>query len=344
MAIQRKHVHNAKASTDESVKKVASKFAKEKQQKYEKKSMALTIVNKNAFKDDSSNKVFQKSKLVSALFNNEDDFKSAIGGEFELSRDHVKQLGSIVNTSQVELKQALLIIYKNKGYKELGCKDFKAYVKKYLTLSYDAALKQVWAAKVAYIVNGLDAIGFFSDNSMLAMKDLSDEQIEDVVEHIEEEYGQEVTINAKYTRKMVEAAIRELGLLDKEDSDEDLEIDDEEVEEDAVEQADDEDLDSDTRPVTKANISTSKQSSKPKQSKVAEIVQSKSHREFLEQFNIKATENKSSKAIFDAFIETDAGNNTKTVTKAIELLCTHLGTIVKSNLSDILKTLETQDE
>lgn len=352
MTNKRKQIQDAKASTGKPAKKVKNKFAKEKHKKSKKKSTSVAIVDKHVLQSNSSNKSFPKSKLVSALFNGEDDLKSAFDGEFKLSRDHVEQLNIIVNTSQIELKQALFIIYENKGYEALGCDDFKAYVNKYLTLSYDAALKQALAAKVAYVINGLDAIGFFSDNSMLPMKDLSDVQIKNVVEQIEEEHDMDITIRGKYTRKMVEAAMRELGLLDKDDSDEGLEV--VEDEEDAVDQtdddlgfddSDDEELDSDTRPVAKANISTSKQSSKAKQTYIEDyiedVVKSECHRQFLEQFNIEADTNKSNKAIFTAFINTDAGKKSEVVTNAIDLLCTHLVTLFKSNLSD---TLEAQDE
>jgi RNAse (barnase) inhibitor barstar len=336
MAIKRKQISDEKAP--------ATKHAKKKPKKTKKmKSTSSAAKNKQAIKDDGSNKSFPKSKLVSELFKNEHDFESAIGGVFELSSSHVKQLSNIVNASQIELKQALLIIYKNKGYETLGCDDFKAYVKKYLTISYDAALKQVWAARVAYVVNGLDAIGFYSDNSMLPMKDLTDEEIQDVVEHIEEENGEDITISGKYTRKIVEAAMGSLGLLDKDVSDDglDLEVDDE-VEEDAdldFDDGDDETLDSDA----KAKIST-KQSSKPKQSNAEEVKQSKCHRQFLKQFNIKATKSKNSKAIFDAFIKTDAGKNLKIVTKAIELLCEHSVALAKTTTTKALKKMEAQDE
>jgi hypothetical protein len=320
MTIKRKQFNDAKAPKNKPTKK--------KHKKTEKvKSTALAVVNKHATKDDCSNKSFLQSKLVSVLFN-DDEFLSAFDGKLKLSRDHVEQLNIIVNTSQFELKQALFIIYENKGYKELGCADFKAYVKKYLTLSYDAALKQALAAKVAYVVNGLDAIGFYSDNSMLAMKDLSDDQIEDVVEKIEEEHGDGVTINGEYTRKMVEAAMRKLSLLDKDGSNEDLEIDDEEAEEDPVEQVND-DLDfddDDDKPVAKPKTST-KQSSKVKQTYIEDVVKSESHRQFLEQFKVKADKFKSSKAIIAAFIDTDAGKKLKAVKKAIKLLTKHLKTL-----------------
>ncbi len=319
MAIKRKQINDAKAPV--------TKHAKKKPKKTKKvKSTSLAAKNKQAIKDDGSNKSFPKSKLVSELFNDERDFKSAFDGTFKLSRDHVKHLGSIVKTSQIELKQALFIIHENKGYKKLGYADFKAYVENNLKISYDVALKQVWAARVAHVVNGPHAIGFFSDNSMLPMKDLTDEEIQDVVEHIEEEHGEDITINGKYTRKIVEGAMRSLDLLDKDVSDDglDLEVDDE-VEEDVVEQedadldfddSDDETLDSDA----KAKISA-------KQSNAEKVKQSESHRQFLKQFKIKADKFKSSKAIIAAFIDTDAGKKLKTVKKAIKLLTKHLKTL-----------------
>ncbi|MBI1676073.1 hypothetical protein [Shewanella sp. DW31] len=336
MAIKRKQISDEKAP--------ATKHAKKKPKKTKKvKSTSLAAKNKQAIKDDGSNKSFPKSKLVSELFNDERDFKSAFDGTFKLSRDHVKHLGSIVKTSQIELKQALFIIHENKGYKKLGYADFKAYVENNLKISYDVALKQVWAARVAHVVNGPHAIGFFSDNSMLPMKDLTDEEIQDVVEHIEEEHGEDITINGKYTRKIVEAAMRSLDLLDKDVSDDglDLEVDDEVEEDTDLDDSDDEDdsnnetLDSDLE----AKIST-KQSSKPKQSNAEEVKQRKCHHQFLKQFKIKATECKNSKAIFDAFIETDAGNNLKIVTLAIELLCAHSVELVKATTTK----LEAQDE
>ncbi|GGP74171.1 hypothetical protein GCM10009347_42910 [Shewanella algicola] len=321
MTTERKQFNDAKAPKKKPTKK--------KHKKTEKvKSTSSVAANKHATKDDGSNKSFLPSKLVSALFNNERDFKSAIGGKFKLSRDHVKHLGSIVKTSQIELKQALLIIHKNKGYKKLGYADFKAYVENHLKISYDAALKQVWAARVAYEVNGADAIGFFSDNSMLPMKDLTDEEIQDVVEHIEEEYGEDITISGKYTRKIVEGAMRSLGLLDKDNSDVDLEVDDEEAEEDAVEQVND-DLDfDDDKPLAKPKTPT-KQSSKVKQTYIEDVVKSESHRQFLEQFKIKAKDSTKIKAIFAAFIETDAGKKPKKVKIAIKLLTKHLKNLKK---------------
>lgn len=330
MAIQRKQIHDANAP--------ATKHAKKKTKKVQ--STSVVVVHKRAINHGSQSKSFAKSKLVPALFNNDDNFKSAFEGNFELSNDQVKQLSTIVTTSQTELKQALLIIYKNDGYKKLGCADFKAYVKENLTISYDVALKQVWAAKVAYAINGMDAIGFYSDNSMLPMKDLSNDQIEEVVEHIEEEHGEEITIVGKYTRKIVEAAMRSLGLLQEDDSDEDLEVEEDSVEQDDdsldFDGSDDETLDSDT----KAKTST-KQSSKAKKTSTDKIKQSKSHRQFLEQFNLKAEKCKSSKAIFEAFIETDAGKNQAILAKAIEFLMKQQISVMTLEAKAIL---EAQDE
>jgi hypothetical protein len=309
MAIQRKQFHDAKASTGKPVKKVKNKLAKEKHKKSKKKSTSAAIVDKHVIQSNSSNKSFPKSKLVSALFNDEDDIQSAFDGEFKLSRNHVKQLGSIVNTSRIELKQALLIIYKNKGYKKRGCADFKAYVKKYLSLSYDAALKQALAAKVAYVVNGLDAIGFYSDNSMLAMKDLSDVQIKNVVEQIKE-HGEDIIINGKYTRKMVEAAMRELDLLDDIDDVPDSDRDD---------QAEDEELEVEPPTKEKQNSSTPKADSSP--------TLSNSLKQFLKALKKKTAEHGDTKAIFTSFIETNSGKNPETVKKAIKLLSKHLKTL-----------------
>ncbi|MCT7945412.1 hypothetical protein [Shewanella septentrionalis] len=316
MAIKRKQISDAKAP--------ATKHANKKPKKTKKvKSTSLAVKNKHAIKDDGSNKSFPKSKLVSELFKNDDEFKSAFDGTFKLSRDHVKHLGSIVKTSQIELKQALFIIHENKGYKKLGYADFKAYVENNLKISYDVALKQVWAARVAHVVNGPHAIGFFSDNSMLPMKDLTDEEIQDVVEHIEEEHGEDITINGKYTRKIVEAAMRSLDLLDKDNSDDGLDVEvNDEVKEDAdldFDDSDDETLDSDA----KAKISA-------KQSNTEKVKQSESHRQFLKQFKIKADKFKSSKAIIAAFIDTDAGKKLKAVKKAIKLLTKHLKTLEAS--------------
>ncbi|MDN5502090.1 MAG: hypothetical protein L0G80_19525 [Shewanella sp.] len=315
MVIQRKQIQDEKVP--------ATKHAKKKSKKSNKvKSTSLAVKNKHATKNDGLNKPFPKSKLVSALFNNVDDFKSAFDGEFELSDDHVKQLGCIVKTSQTELKQALLIIYKNKGYKKLGCADFKAYVENYLTISYDVALKQVWAASVAYVVNGLDAIGFYSDNSMLPMKDLSDDQIKDVVKHIEEEHGEDITLNGKYTRNIVEAAMRSLGLLKEDDSDEYFEVDDE------VEEEDDLDFDDSNN-------------AKAKQSSVDKVEQSKSHRQFKEIFRIKSAKRSNIKTVFKAFIETDAGKNQAILAKAIEFLMKQQISVMTLEAKAIL---EAQDE
>jgi hypothetical protein len=311
MAIQRKQFHDVKKPTGKPVKKVKNKLAKEKHKKSKKKSTSAAIVDKHVIQSNSSNKSFPKSKLVSALFNDEDNLQSAFDGEFKLSRDHVEQLNIIVNTSQIELKQALFIIYENKGYEALGCDDFKAYVKKYLTLSYDAALKQALAAKVAYVINGLDAIGFYSDNSMLPMKDLSDVQIKNVVEQIEEEHDMDITIRGKYTRKMVEAAMRELDLLD--------DIDDVPVSDRDDDQAEDEELDVEPPTKEKQHSSTPKTDSSP--------TLSNSLKQFLKALKKKTAEHGDTKAIFTSFIETNSGKNPETVKKAIKLLSKHLKTL-----------------
>ncbi|MCT8985281.1 hypothetical protein [Shewanella phaeophyticola] len=255
----------------------------------------------------------QTQELVQSVFKNKHDYASAVEGKFKLTGKHLKRLAKLVSSSNVQIKLALLIIHENKGYKFYKCKSFKDYVQANFTITYDAALKQVWAAKVAYVVNGVDAIGFFSDNSMLAMKGLSNEQIEDVVEEIESEHGDDVTMNGKYTRKMVEAAMRELGLTAND-------IDDESVSE--------EDEGEDTKPIAKAkqqgSKSTPKLSSNVKQSNIEEDGQSKNHRQFLKQFQKQAAKCKSSKAIITAFIKTDAGKKPKNVKKAIKLLTKHL--------------------
>jgi hypothetical protein len=317
MTIERKQFNDAKAPATKHAKKVATKPTKK----------STTSDNKPSIKDNHSSVPSKIPMTVSSLFNSERDFESAIKGGSKITKAIIKKLGRIIQKSDSQLKQALLLIYTNEGYKALKCKSFKAYIKKHQTITYDAALKQVMAAKVAYVVNGLDAIGFYSDNSMLAMKDLSDDQIEDVVEQIEKEHGDDVTINGEYTRKMVEAAMRKLSLLDKDGSNEDLDVDDEETEEDAVEQVNDDldldDDDDDDKHVAKSKTPT-KQSSKVKQTYIEDVVKSESHRQFLEQFKIKAKDSTKIKAIFAAFIETDAGKKPKKVKIAIKLLTKHL--------------------
>lgn len=262
-------------------------------------------------------KMFDKNSLhqpsdcnpISTSFKNEHDYKSAINGDFRLTKDHVKQLSAYVNESTRTTKIALTIVNANQGYKTLGYADFKAYVEGELSISYDAALKQLWAAQTAYKIGGLEAIGRFSDNSMLPMKDLNKNQIKKVVDLLANKHGKEVISEYKCTRSMAEKAMSSLGLSVTKDT-----------ETDDV-------LNIDKEPTAKEG-----KKSKVDEKSTPKKPANNSQAQFLTKFKSKTTQTSSIKAVFDAFIETDAGQNPDIVMKAIRLLTSHYGSLVLSNV------------
>lgn len=280
------------------------------------------------------------SLRVSASFNSKSEYESAIEGNYELTRDHVEKLSALVNASSIATKIALLIIDKNKGYKAFGFESFKDYVKKTLKISYDAALKQLWAARVAYCMGGRDAIGRFSDNSMLPMKGLDNDQIDNVKKALKKKHGQQLISEYKCTRTMVEDAMRSLGLLVDDDS-EPLDIATDKFADDEFTFEDTEN-NSETEMVVKAGKkSAPSQEAQQQNSSQFSNNLSNNQRQFLAQFNAETAKSKSIKAVFDAFVETDAGNNPDTVMRAIRHLTTHYCKLV---LSIAKAPLDDEDE
>jgi hypothetical protein len=142
-------------------------------------------------------------KFVKTITNN----KKAFEGGLTLNSKKMKKLCKAVTSYSKLTKSILYIIYTNDGYKNLGYSSFKAFAEKELTITYDAAWKQARSAKIAYSICGQAGIDLFSDSSMLAMKDLNNEEINEVKLLIESTYGKEMTTEGKYTQKIVEEAI-----------------------------------------------------------------------------------------------------------------------------------------
>ena len=71
-----------------------------------------------------------------------------------------------INNSTKLTKIALFIIWSTRSYEELGYLNMKKFIIKETCLTYDSAIKQLEAAKIAAEHFGIDKIGYFSDSSM----------------------------------------------------------------------------------------------------------------------------------------------------------------------------------
>ncbi|MGE6648484.1 hypothetical protein ACQKE0_04325 [Shewanella colwelliana] len=115
-----------------------------------------------------------------------------------------------VNTSTKNLKLTLLAIYVSKGWKAGGYISFKDYVESSLNITYDAALKQAIAAEIAYRSIGINAVGKFSDASMLAMKGFTDVAQKKIVKHLRKKSPRDPIKDHSLTASQVEKAIQDL--------------------------------------------------------------------------------------------------------------------------------------
>lgn len=115
-----------------------------------------------------------------------------------------------VNKSAKNLKLNLLAIYTSDGWKAGGYSSFKDYAECCLDITYDAALKQAMAAQIAYHSIGINAVGKFSDASMLAMKGFTDKQQKKILKRVRKHSLHDPINDHSLTASQVEKAIQDL--------------------------------------------------------------------------------------------------------------------------------------
>jgi len=268
-------------------------------------------------------------KFVKTITSNKKAFK----GGLTLNSKKMKKLCKALTSSSKLTKSILYIIYTNNGYKNLGYSSFKAFVENELTITYDAAWKQARSAKIAYSICGQAGIDLFSDSSMLAHIYLNNEEINEVKLLIESKHGKEMTTEGKYTQKIVEEAIdtfREKNSLNEHPIDSsanesqdmvemecqptegcDLEISD-------IECSQSEDSSMEVL-VTEPKLISSP-IIKSLFNNVSKENFSISLNQFIDFFTDEVREKNNVKAIFTAFLKTEAGSKKKTLKQAIKML------------------------
>lgn len=279
------------------------------------------------------------SDIVSDILNSEHSFNVL------LSKKQMKCLTKCINNLTRDAKVIVYFIYKNKGYKKLKCKDFKSYIETHTSLTYDAAIKQVNAAEIAYSIGGKKAIGKFSDASMLAMKKLNKKEINTVIKAIKKTHGESKITKIKLTEEMVKEAIAEFGIGSKDKHSHSYKhtqkytADGEKVARDNKQKSksnkhkhrsNDTDVDTKSKDLKKTENITDKNADKrsTKKSATAEkatlATYSELQADFLKHFEKECRNECSSKAIFTAFLKTKSGSNPKTLEKAVKLLTKRL--------------------
>jgi|GEM_PF-6853855 len=132
-----------------------------------------------------------------------------IDGKRKMSfSDYIRVTEQLKRTGLAE-KVLLLQMYNSKSY-EIAYTTFKAFVEAELTISYDAAFKQALAASKAYEIGGLEAVGRFSDASMLGLIKLTKEECYKVIRYLKEEYLVDPIEDYSLTAKQVKEAVLEL--------------------------------------------------------------------------------------------------------------------------------------
>lgn len=262
-----------------------------------------------------------------------------------LNKKQVKILTKCINKSTREAKVIIYFVYKNKGYKKLKCKDFKSYIETFTSLSYDAAIKQVNAADIAYSIGGKKAIGKFSDASMLAMRKLKEKEINAVIKAIKKTHGEPKITKIKLTEEMVKEAIAELGIGSKDKHSHSGKCSQKDAADGTKVARDNKhkpherkrkhrsqkaDTEIKSESQNKTDNFTDKNAEKHSKKKSATAgketlaTYSELQTDFLKHFEKECRDNTSSKAIFNAFLKTKDGANPKTLEKAVKLLTEHL--------------------
>ncbi|TVL16327.1 hypothetical protein [Shewanella algae] len=297
------------------------------------------LISTNLAESIENGQGMNASKIVTDILNGEHSFNAL------LSKKQVECLTQCINNSTRDTKVLVYFVYKNKGYKKLKCKDFKSYIETFTSLSYDAAIKQVNAADVAYSIGGKRAIGKFSDASMLAMKKLKEKEINAVIKAIKKTHGESKITKIKLTEEMVKEAIVELGIgskdkhspsgkHNKKDTADGTKVARKNKQKSHKSKRNGrsqyEGYDTKTKGWKKTETITDKNADKRSTKKSATAgkeklaTYSKLQTDFLKHFEKECRDNTSSKAIFNAFLKTQSGSKTKTLEKAVKLLTKRL--------------------
>jgi hypothetical protein len=83
--------------------------------------------------------------------------------------EQLKIMTRMINQKMTDIRIAVYLIWYTKAYLSMKYSSFKSYVENELTITYNAATRQVAAAQYANKLFGYEKIGFFSDSSMLTI-------------------------------------------------------------------------------------------------------------------------------------------------------------------------------
>jgi len=91
----------------------------------------------------------------------------------------------LINASTKTQKTALFLVDNTKSYVALKCHSLKEFVEKHTSLTYDAAVKQLEAARIAVQHFGFEFINYFSDASLRTLMQIQNFNVrEQVIEKI----------------------------------------------------------------------------------------------------------------------------------------------------------------
>jgi hypothetical protein len=172
----------------------------------------MAVKRKNLNSKNNSNKTMIKNKKHKTSKHFQPIRFLTSGTTPEMNNKQLKSCTKKVNQSAKNLKLVLLSVYISQGWIAGGYDSFKDYVLCSLNITYNAALKQAIAAEVAYKSIGFDAVGKFSDASMLAMKGFTYKEQKKILNRACEQSPHDPINDHSLTASQVKKAIEDLNL------------------------------------------------------------------------------------------------------------------------------------
>ena len=176
------------------------------------KSDSLTDVNKQSdYVDEQKIEKNEMEVFLPSNINNSNKLLELFNiKKGEPSKELAALCALTINTAVALVKLALFLVWHTRSFTTYGCKNMKEFIQHHTSITYDAGIKQLEAARICAELFGLSRMGDFSDSALRTLAKLPEKLRSKVVDNICEECNVDRTTISKkdFTTNKVEMATK----------------------------------------------------------------------------------------------------------------------------------------
>ena len=163
------------------------------------KSDSLTDVNKQSdYVDEQKIEKNEMEVFLPSNINNSNKLLELFNiKKGEPSKELAALCALTINTAVALVKLALFLVWHTRSFTTYGCKNMKEFIQHHTSITYDAGIKQLEAARICAELFGLSRMGDFSDSALRTLAKLPEKLRSKVVDNICEECNVDRTTISK---------------------------------------------------------------------------------------------------------------------------------------------------